>query len=338
MNWELVGWIALATSGAVILANLLRHQDVAVPAPGVGQAQDVPVSTWHLLLEISWPVFFIAVMGMLTLKEIMGFAAVLLLATVITGLIWLFDIMVTRNRRAVTRGDPILVEMARSFFPVILIVFLLRSFLYEPFKIPSGSMMPTLLVGDFILVNKFTYGVRIPVINKKIMAVNSPRRGDVMVFRYPENLSKDYIKRVVGLPGDTITYQNKQLLINGKAAKQESAGLFTEVDEQMNMSQFDVFNELLGDKPHTMMVNADRRPFYLHSVHAKFPFKENCAYNEDGFSCKVPAGNYLMLGDSRDNSEDGRYWGFVPEENIVGKAVRVWMNFGALKRIGLSIE
>ena len=339
MNWETVGWVALAASGVVILASVfMPSKMVEKGVTALPPAHDAAIPTMHLLLEITWPIFFIATMGMLTLKEVMGFAAVLLLATVITGLIWLFDGLVTSKKRAKESGDPVLVEMARSFFPVILIVFLLRSFLYEPFKIPSGSMVPTLLVGDFILVNKYTYGVRIPVINKKVMEVNSPKRGDVMVFRYPPNPSKDYIKRVVGIPGDTITYQNKQLILNGRGVLQTKGEIFTEVDERMNMTQFDVYKESLGDKPHTMMVNKNRAAFYLSSVFPNFPFKENCAYNEDGFSCKVPVGHYLMMGDSRDNSTDGRYWGFVPEENIVGKAVMVWMNFSAFKRVGLAIE
>ena len=306
MNWEIIGWIALAASGAVIVASFLMGSAKAAPTQQNIPAHEVSPPPLHLLLEIAWPIFFIAVMGMLTLKEVLGFAAVLLLATVITGSIWLIDGLLNSRKRAKNSGEPVLVEMARSFFPVILIVFLLRSFLYEPFKIPSGSMVPTLLIGDFILVNKYTYGLRLPVLNKKIMEVNSPKRSDVMVFRFPENPSKDYIKRVVGVPGDTVTYQNKQLIINGKAVKQEKAGIFTEVDDRMNMSQYEVFRESLSDKPHTMMVNSERRPFYLSGVHPQFPYKNNCAYNEDGFSCKVPAGNYFMMGDSRDNSEDGR--------------------------------
>ena len=332
MNWEIVGWLALAVSGAIIIAG------VFVGKPSIA-TDKIPatVHPLHMWLEVAWPVFFIAAMGMLTLKEVLTFAAVLLLATVLTGIIWLVDLIALKKNRAAASGEPVLVEMARSFFPVILIVFLLRSFLYEPFKIPSGSMVPSLLVGDFILVNKYTYGVRLPVINKKIVDVNLPKRSDVMVFRYPENPSKDFIKRVVGLPGDTISYKNKQLSINGQLVVQEKAGFFTEVDERMNMRQFEKFSEKLGDKPHMMMVDPRASSINLGGVR-EFPNKNNCAYNEEGMTCKVPAGHYFMMGDSRDNSDDGRYWGFVPEQNIVGKAVLIWMNFGALKRIGLSIE
>jgi signal peptidase I len=331
-NWELLGWGALIASGLVILASLFIRRPAATAANA-----DAPHSGFFLWLEIAWPVFFIAVMAMLSIKEVMGFAAVLLLATVITGTVWLFDALFLKKSRTKASGEPILVEMAKSFFPVILIVFLLRSFLYEPFKIPSGSMVPTLLVGDFILVNKFTYGIRLPVINKKIVEMNAPKRGDVMVFRYPEDPAKDFIKRIIGIPGDTVSYQNKRLTINGEAITTEKVGLFTDVDERMNMRQFEVFNEKVGEKNHTMMVDNNYPVIGLTSVR-QFTNKKNCAYNEMGVTCKVPDGHYFMMGDSRDNSDDSRYWGFVPEENIVGKAVLVWMNFGAFKRVGTSIE
>ena len=332
MNWEIAGWLALGVSGAIIIAAFFIGKTSDSPEKSAGEGHAL-----HMWLEVAWPVFFIAAMGMLTLKEVLTFAAVLLLATMLTGIIWLVDIVALKKRRVTMSSEPVLVEMARSFFPVILIVFLLRSFLFEPFKIPSGSMVPSLLVGDFILVNKYTYGVRLPVINKKIAAVNLPQRSDVMVFRYPENPSKDFIKRVIGLPGDTVSYKDKQLNINGQLVPQEKTGLFTEVDERMNMRQFQAYKEKLGAKPHLMMVDPRAASINLGGVR-EFPNKNNCVYNEEGMTCKVPAGHYFMMGDSRDNSDDGRYWGFVPEQNIVGKAVLIWMNFGALKRIGLSIE
>ncbi|MFM7293621.1 MAG: signal peptidase I, partial [Burkholderiales bacterium] len=269
-------------------------------------------------------------------KEVMGFAAVLLTATAATGLIWLVDSLAFRKRRRAGTQDPVLVEMARSFFPLILIVFLLRSFLFEPFKIPSGSMVPTLLVGDFILVNKFTYGIRVPVVNKKIVDVNLPKAGDVMVFRYPEDMSKDFIKRVIGTPGDTITYKDKRLTVNGKPVLTQSSGTYTDT-ESGGVRFFETFTEKLAERPHQMMVDPNLPSLDLARVR-QFPNRSNCTYNAEGMKCKVPDGQYLMMGDSRDNSDDGRYWGFVPEENIVGKAVLVWMNFGSLKRIGTAIE
>jgi signal peptidase I len=332
MNWEMIGWAALAISGLVIVFGFFRKPEVVKQAANGGEATHPNV--W---LEIAWPIFAIVGMAMLTFKEVLGFATVLLLATTITGLIWAVDAFVLSKKRAKDSGDPVVVEMAKSFFPVILVVFLLRSFLYEPFKIPSGSMVPTLLVGDFILVNKYTFGIRLPVINKKIIDINLPKSGDVMVFRYPENPSKDFIKRVIGTPGDTVEYKGKRLTINGQSVPTEKAGIFTEVDERMGMTQFDQFSEKLGDKSHSMMVNP-RYPVISLSGVRQFKYNKNCVYSEEGVTCKVPEGHYFMMGDSRDNSDDSRYWGFVPEENIVGKAVLIWMNFGAFKRMGQAIE
>jgi signal peptidase I len=212
---------------------------------------------------------------------------------------------------------------------VIAVVFLLRSFLFEPFKIPSGSMIPTLLVGDLILVNKFTYGVRLPVVNTKITQGNSPQRGDVMVFRYPPQPSMDYIKRVVGVPGDEVAYLNKRLTVNGKPVETTALPDFFDQDAMRYFKQFD---EQLGEHRHRIL-NTPEVPAFVQSA-SQFKFRENCRYSVEGVSCKVPEGHYFMMGDNRDNSLDSRYWGFVPDENIVGKAFFVWMNFGNLKRIG----
>lgn len=336
MNWEMIGWLAIGASFIVIVASLFTDRDAVTTSSGQRIEAEGP-STLHTMLEVAWPVLFIASLAMLAMKEIMGFAAVLLTATVVTGVIWLIDSLLVKRQRKAGAQEPVVVEMARSFFPVILIVFVLRSFLFEPFKIPSGSMIPTLLVGDFILVNKFTYGVRLPVINKKIVDVNLPKRGDVMVFRYPVDPTKDFIKRVIGLPGDELVYnKNKRLVINGKEIPAQKTGSYTDA-EGGGVRFFDTYSEMLSEKPHTMMVDPRLGSIDLARVR-QFPQSSNCTYNDDAMTCKVPAGHYLMIGDSRDNSEDGRYWGFVPEENIVGKAVLVWMNFGNLKRIGNSIE
>ncbi len=336
MNWETIGWWALAISGAVIVASFFVARPAA-PAGATtvnsGEQSMHPVLVW---LEFAWPVFFIAGMGMLTLKEVMSFAAVLLLATVVTGVIWGVDHFALRKTRA-DKGEPVLVEMARSFFPVLAIVFLLRSFLYEPFKIPSESMLPTLEAGDFILVNKFTYGVRIPVLNEKITEGNAPQRGDVMVFRYPVDPRKDFIKRIVGVPGDVVTYKNKRLTINGTPVPASVLGSQTHADPNLLLRRFEVFGEKLGEKEHRAYADPLMPSVNLGGVR-NFPNAENCEYNNEGVSCKVPAGHYFMMGDNRDNSDDSRYWGFVPEKNIVGKAVLIWMNFGALKRVGTRIE
>jgi signal peptidase I len=226
--------------------------------------------------------------------------------------------------------QPWWLDWTAGLFPVILIVFLLRSFLFEPFKIPSGSMVPTLLVGDLILVSKFHYGVRLPVINKKILDNHPVARGDVMVFRYPVDPRQDYIKRVVGLPGDEVSYLNQKLSINGVPVSTVAQGEHYDED---SMSYSPMYTEKLGDVEHKMRVDLRRSAYYGSQPH-QFPGAENCRYSPEGVVCKVPAGHYFMMGDNRDNSMDSRYWGFVPDENIVGKAFFVWMNFGNLGRIG----
>ena len=229
--------------------------------------------------------------------------------------------------------QPWWLDWTAGLFPVILAVFLLRSFLFEPFKIPSGSMIPTLLVGDLILVNKFHYGVRLPVINKKLIANNDPQRGDVMVFRYPKDTSIDYIKRVVGVPGDEVSFRAQQLYLNGAAVPMEQKPPPGFYDEE-SRRYFAEFKEKFGDKEHGILVNPQSQPYYGPDDRIAFPFRENCRYSAEGVTCKVPAGHYFMMGDNRDNSQDSRFWGFVPDQNIVGKAFFVWMNFGNIGRIG----
>jgi len=235
--------------------------------------------------------------------------------------------------------QPWWLDWTAGLFPVIAVVFVLRSFLFEPFKIPSGSMIPTLHVGDLILVNKFHYGVRLPVLNTKITEGNAVQRGDVMVFRYPPKPSLDYIKRVIGVPGDEVAYLNKQLTINGQPVAKAPRADFFEQDSMRYITQFE--EKLpVGSKPSEMkdmrihnLLNDKDRPSFIPGAD-DFAFKDNCHYTVEGVTCKVPAGHYFMMGDNRDNSLDSRYWGFVPEKNIVGKAFFVWMNFGSLSRIG----
>jgi signal peptidase I len=322
LDWEMIAMIAAAASAAVIAWDFV--------AARTGSPR---TETRKGLLEVAWPVLFIALMGMLL--KFTDFAAVLLLAAVITGLIWLFDAKLARPRRTAGEPEPVLVDMARAFFPVIVVVFLIRSFWVEPFKIPSGSMKPTLLVGDFILVNKYEYGIRLPVINKKIIDIDPLHRGDVVVFRYPDDPNVDYIKRVVGLPGDKVVYRNKRLVINGQAIPWQPDGFYT--DSELNYLRLPTFDETLGGHVHKVMVVPAQPPVDLAQVR-QFPHRDNCEYNDDGFACTVPPGEYFMMGDNRDQSSDSRYWGFVPDENIKGRAFLVWMNFGDLRRIGTRIE
>ncbi len=234
------------------------------------------------------------------------------------------------DARAKVLAQPWWLDWTAGLFPVILAVFLLRSFLFEPFKIPSGSMMPTLLVGDLILVNKYHYGVRLPVANTKIIANQEPKAGDVIVFRYPVDPRVDYIKRVVAVPGDEVAYLNQQLSINGKPIPLVADGEYYD-DESMRYARR--FGEKLGEVSHRVLVEP-RAPTMVRPMDAFRAFRDQCRYSAEGVACKVPAGHYFVMGDNRDNSQDSRFWGFVPDANIVGKAFFVWMNFGNLRRIG----
>ncbi|HUN90804.1 MAG TPA: signal peptidase I [Burkholderiaceae bacterium] len=221
------------------------------------------------------------------------------------------------------------VEYTAGFFPVIVAVFVLRSFLFEPFRIPSGSMIPTLQVGDLILVNKWQYGIRLPVLNRKIIAIGDPQRGDVMVFRYPHQPTQDYIKRVVGLPGDRVEYNDRQLKINGEVVPTQPLGDY--IDEA-RVQSYRQYVERLGNIEHRIIYSTGPSAPIVPAMQHTNP--EACHYVGGGVSCTVPPDSYFMMGDNRDNSEDSRYWGFVPDRNIVGRAFFIWMNFGNIGRIG----
>lgn len=257
-----------------------------------------------------------------------NFELILFYATLITGVISLFDIFVLAPRRKSIDKEkklPMIIDYSRSFFPILLLVFLLRSFLFEPFRIPSPSLEPTLLTGDFILVNKFSYGLRLPVLHYKVFSNNEPNRGDIMVFRWPPNPSVNFIKRVIGLPGDQISYINKELYINGQKIPQTFLNdSLVEGENGMEWKALEKEEDLLGRK---------------HKIYIDLA-KDSRDYNY----ITVPPGMYFVMGDNRDDSADSRFWGFVPEENIVGKAILVWLSWDSNKtnvrwnRIGNSIH
>jgi signal peptidase I len=244
------------------------------------------------------------------------FSFFLVIATFVTGVIWGgYLLYLKKQQREFNEAEePWYVEYARSFFPVVLIVLLLRSFLVEPFRIPSGSMMPTLLIGDFILVNKFTYGIRLPVLHTKIIELNKPKRGDIVVFRFPKDPTVDYIKRVIGVPGDRVAYYQKKLYINDQAINQVSLGAYQGVKEEESSEPIEHLIENLTPVEHSILINQGQPG--IETVYI------------------VPEGHYFVMGDNRDNSNDSRYWGTVPEENLVGKAFFIWMSWD-LKQGGI---
>lgn len=249
---------------------------------------------------------------------IFDFAFYLFLGALITGIIWAVDKWYLMPRRQQEAKEPVVVEYAKSFFPVLAIVFLLRGFIVEPFRIPSGSMIPTLNIGDFILVNKFSYGVRLPVLNKLVIGDSKPERGDVIVFRYPPEPSVDYIKRVIGLPGDHIAYHEKVLYVNNKPVSRTFVSQYTGPGELRANEYIETFE----DVNHNILL----KPGYI---------------SPEG-DYVVPEGEYFVMGDNRDNSRDSRVWGSVPDENLVGKAFMIWMNWSDdgidWKRLGNSID
>jgi signal peptidase I len=269
------------------------------------------------------------------------FALILFIALILTGIVSLWDRLMgfrklaNRARIDGSRASDrerlpgkensalsIIVEYARAFFPVILLVFILRSFVIEPFRIPSGSMLPTLYIGDFILVDKFRYGIRLPIINVKAFPVGSPKRGEVMVFRYPHDQSTNFIKRVIGLPGDEIVYDQKRLFINGTATERVKLDSYKLATSNQSLEVIE-YSEAIGESAYNILNDSGR--------------------TSRSMTISVPEGSYFVMGDNRDHSNDSRFWGFVPEENIVGRAFLIWFSWNSndggvnWSRIGHSI-
>ncbi len=276
------------------------------------------------------------------------FSALLLALTLITGLVWLVDALLLRKRRTLRAASenrpqrlPVLVDYSRSLFPVILAVLVFRSFIAEPFRIPSGSMMPTLKVGDFILVNKFAYGLRWPAFNTKFLNTSEPQRGDVIVFRYPRNPREDYIKRVIGLPGDMVRIQGENVYINGKLIPTRLVGPYQggygRESQWLEANNAVLYRESMGRHRNDIV----EMPGVVNPSMLSLP---GCHFTTSHQGeCKVPAHSYFVMGDNRDNSEDSRFWGFVPEKNLVGKAFLIWFSWRGpywvdFKRIGMLIH
>ena len=341
----LLSWLALPVTLVCVVDDwLLRPRRVI--AAGAQAGRDAPLMR---VLYGALPVLIACAVLRLLLAERLDFSAVLLAITLLTGLVWALDLWLLAPRRAAAARaagkdpgavpEPGTVDYARSFFPVALVVLLLRSFIFEPFRIPSDSMMPTLLDGDFIIVNKYAYGLRLPVLNRKILDVGEPQRGDVVVFRWPVDPSTNFIKRLVGLPGDHVEVQDNRITINGKPVD-FTTGRDRYTDGcYVNLA---LARERLGSHEHEAIfcpVALDRQPV-LPACNRRGVRGYVCG-DEDApassrmepFVGDVPPGQYLMMGDNRDNSDDGRRWGYVPEQNLVGRATRIWFNWD-LRRSG----
>lgn len=349
MLMQIVGvlsWLALPVGLYCVLDDwFLRPRRQIAAAPQAAQDPPLAAAAYYAL-----PVLVAATVIRLLVAERLDFSLVLLLIALVTGLVWGLDVLIFRRMRAAAARaagkdfgqipEPGTVDYARSFFPVALIVLVLRSFIFEPFRIPSDSMMPTLLDGDFIVVNKFAYGLRLPVINHKFIATGEPQRGDVVVFRFPTDPSVNYIKRLVGLPGDRVSVISDQLVINGEPVPFEEVGRYNDgcyVNMRLAVEQ-------LGGHEHLVMycrTPGDISAPPMDSCNRNQPRNYVCQEPDgsglpepgDRADIVVPPGHYLMIGDNRDNSSDGRYFGFVPENHLVGKATRIWFNWD-LQRSG----
>ena len=324
-----------------------------------GSAADKPLLA---AIYYALPLLLLAALLRLLLSERLDFSMVLVTVVAIAGLVWLVDHLVfepQRRRTAQAAGRdpadlpmPVTVDYARSFFPVALIVLLVRSFIFEPFRIPSDSMMPTLLDGDFIIVNKYAYGLRLPVLDQKVVSIGEPQRGDVVVFHYPPDPAVNFIKRLVGLPGDHVSIRSDQLIINGVPVPLQSEGRYDDGCYH-NMRES---TEILGTHRHQTLScltpdeivaapSASCNRTLERNYECIEPSVAGVRDHSDRDEIEVPPGEYLMIGDNRDNSYDGRYWGFVPEDHLVGKATRIWFNWDLHRtggpvwsRIGHRIE
>lgn len=323
MNWFLVGIVLLVIGVVLIIKGKQTEKNEEAKSESIGQ-------TGYLLLLFG---IFAIVAQYLSIGDTM------FIFVTITGVLALVDKTLLRKRRVANgANEPGWVEFSRGFFPVLLLVFLIRGFLVEPYQIPSSSMRPGLLPGDFILVNKFSYGLRAPLTNHTLVPISRPQQGDVMVFKYPNETSINYIKRVIGLPGDVVSYHNKVLKVNGKIVSTiPLPGTYSYISEEDKSVSTRRYDQHYGEKAYSIIIEPNYPPLFLAYV-GEFSGRDHCQYDEAGFECTVPSGQYFMMGDNRDHSGDSRYWGFVPENYIIGKALLVWLNFSDFSRIGKMIE
>lgn len=355
---ELLSWLALPVGLIAVVDDWFLRPQRHIAAAGEPARDPGFMSIVYYAL----PVLVGAAVIRLLVAERLDFSLVLLLIAAITGLVWLADVAVFRRSRAsaaraagrdpASIPEPGTVDYARSFFPVAVVVLVLRSFIFEPFRIPSDSMMPTLYDGDFIIVNKFTYGLRLPVWNTEVAPMGEPQRGDVVVFRYPADPTVNYIKRLAGLPGDRVRVQNDRLIINGEPVPTIDRGLYGDgCYEGMHQAA-----ERLGEHEHLIIycpTPGDIAVEPLAGCNRSQPRSYVCVEPQyvgipdrgDTAEILVPEGHYLMIGDNRDNSQDGRYFGFVPRDHLVGKATRIWFNWDLQRsggpiwgRIGMRIQ
>ena len=337
-----LAWLAIPVALLAILDDWIlrpRRRQAALP----GQAAD---PAWARAAYMAMPVVVLGSIVRVVISEQLDFSLVLVLVLLVSGVVWVVDrlLLAPARARAAQRANaadlvmplPVTVDYARSFLPVAALVLVLRGFIFEPFRIPSDSMMPTLEQGDFLVVNKFAYGLRVPVLNRKFLDIGEPQRGEVVVFRYPPHPEVNFIKRVVGLPGDTVRVRNDQLIINGVPVPMTEQGRYNDsYGCYLNMR---LGTELLGTHSHQVMscrtsggLFADKVPSCKRDMDHSYLCVENAGEgepdaNDTSYDRIVPPGQYLMIGDNRDNSSDGRVWGFVPEDHLVGRASRIWLN------------
>jgi len=343
----LLSWLAIPAALLCVADDWFMRPKRQIAAAPLS-ARDPPLVAFAYY---ALPIFLACAVIRLLIAEQLDFSLVLLLIAVVTGIVWALDVTIFRRSRIraaqaadkdpETIPEPGTADYARSFFPVALVVLVLRSFVFEPFRIPSDSMMPTLLDGDFIIVNKYAYGLRLPVVNRKVVPTGEPQRGDVVVFRYPADPSINYIKRLVGLPGDHVQVRNDRLIINGQPVETLDKGLYDDGCYQgMRLGE-----EHIGEHNHNIMfcpTPGDIAVEPLPGCNRQQSRSYVCVEPEyvglpdrgDTDDLVVPPNSYLMIGDNRDNSQDGRYFGFVPEDHLVGKATRIWFNWDLQRKGG----